>query len=99
MSWAYNKKQEGTEISILLHERDTDQSETDIDSLIRLHYFSLCAHFAKQGNFDIESYLGDNDIIGIKNFSHFYKGMQDKFGYNGVFKLDQYDYRLSVTMF
>lgn len=97
--WLYQKNLTGEYLSILLIERDTDQSESDIEQLVRNNYFKLVVLFRAKGNYGIETIIDDNDFIGIRTFDQLYKEREDKFEFKGIYKLDKYDYKLSLYIF
>ncbi len=97
VSWANSSDLVGKTYSIVLLERDTDQSTDEIENAVRNQYVDIEKHFLKQGNFGIENYLGDNDILGIKKIETL--GQTDKidFELRGFFKLDKFEYLLRIS--
>jgi hypothetical protein len=82
--------------SIVLIERDTDQSTNEIEKMISSRYFEIASYYFKKGNFGIEEFIGDNDIIGIKSIHEMDRSETVDFGFRGFFKLDKYEYRLTL---
>ncbi len=82
--------------SIVLIERDTDQSTDEVEKMVSSRYFEIVSYYFKKGNFGIEEFIDDNDIIGIKSINDIEKSKAVEFGFNGFFKLDKYEYRLTL---
>lgn len=96
LSWPNNIELKGKSISILILERDTDQSHDEIVNSIGHRYFEIANFYKVNGNYKIDSIIGDNDIIGIKTLSDFEKQKIFTFEFRGYFKLDKYEYSLQL---
>lgn len=99
VAWSNQLDLTGKNISILVIERDTDQNAEEIISSISSKYFEITSFYKTNGNFKIEPLLGDNDIIGIKTLSNFENKNVFNFQFRGYFKLDKYEYLLSLKTY
>lgn len=97
LAWANSENLSGKVFSIVIVERDTEESNSQIESTVKSKYFEIKDHFVKQGNFKIEKYLSDNDIIGIKAVHDFDKIDKLDFEFSGFFKLDKYIYQMTLS--
>ncbi|MCW5912934.1 MAG: hypothetical protein KIT62_17825 [Cyclobacteriaceae bacterium] len=82
------------ELTIVMLERDTDHSVEQLDEMVRLHFGDLLKHYQRNGNFGIEKFIDDNDIVGIKTIASVQPNMTVNFDFKGIFKLDKYHYKL-----
>jgi hypothetical protein len=87
----------GKTYSVVLIERDTDQTTDEIEKMVSSRYFELTSYYLKNGNFGIEEFLDDNDIVGIKIINDLGGNNEVDFRFSGFFKLDKYEYRLTVV--
>lgn len=97
LSWQFDDRLKNSTYLVVLIERDTDQTTQEVEDLITKQYFEIEGYFSKQGNFGIEKYIGDNDIIGIKSIGRLVSNQPIDLEFKGFFKLDKYNYLLSVV--
>lgn len=87
----------GKKLRMVMIERDTDGDLIELETKVRSQYDDLINHYRTQGNFGIEKYIGDNDVIGIRDVAPVYKGLFMKFDFEGTFKLDRYRYQVNLS--
>jgi hypothetical protein len=82
---------------IFILEQDTDRQVSEIATLVSSRYYELKRSFRKSGNFASESIIGDDDIIGIHEFRALTRKMKTTVTFQGIYKLDRFDYRVEIT--
>jgi hypothetical protein len=81
---------------IFILEQDSDRQASEIATVISSQYNELKRNFRKSGNFATESIIGDDDIIGIHEFKALTTKMKTTFTFQGVYRLDRFDYRVEI---
>lgn len=76
----------------VLIEQDTNKPMVQIEALVRVNYQRLMkAHLTKDYS-EIQRYLGDEDIIGIKKISK----LPIAFSFHGIHKMDMFEYKINL---
>lgn len=86
----------GNNLLFILIERDSETPIEQIDPIIRVHYNEIYRVFKERNYIEIEKYLGDEDILGMKMISNFEETTIVEFEMKGVHKMDKYEYRIKI---
>lgn len=86
--WSHQKNQ-SKEYLLFLIELDSDKTNLEIEPVFRLHYNQIINCFKNKNYSCLESYLGDEDLLGFQNFI-----VPSKINLNGRHKLDKYNYTI-----
>ena len=84
------------QLILFLIEQDSETSVEQIDPILRIHYKPIIKAY-KGGNYlEIEKYLGDEAVLGIKTISKLDSETPAQFNFNGIHKLDKYEYSIRL---
>lgn len=77
-------------LKLFLIEIDSDKTISEIEPSIRIHHAQLEKCFLNKDYGCIQNYIGDEDILGVKEFS-----IPTSLNIKGIHKLDKYEYSIS----
>ena len=81
---------------LVLIEQDSETPLEQIDPIIRVHYNQLLKAYKNRNYREIEKFIGDEDILGIKTITYQAQGAAIELRFTGMQRLDQYDYLLKI---
>jgi hypothetical protein len=80
---------------LFLLEQDSDLPVSQVDSTLRVSHIAIRKEFAARNYSEIEKYLENDDVLGIKTVS-VSCAQPCITDFTGIYKLDKYDYRISI---
>jgi hypothetical protein len=81
---------------LFLIEQDSDLPVAIVDSTLRVSHRAIRKEFAARNYTGIESYLKDEDILGIKVISSLPPQEALLTNFTGIYKLDKFEYQVSI---
>lgn len=87
-----NKNLTKSKLLFLLIEQDSETPIEQIDPIVRIHYQQIIKAFESGNYIEIEKFLGDEDVLGIKTISKLSNRTSIKFRFSGIHKLDKFEY-------
>lgn len=81
---------------IILIERDSETPLEQLDPIIRIQLSRLLSAFGSNDYLELEKYLGDEDLLGMKFLHNFKLHPQANFSFEGIQKLDKFEYQVSI---
>ena len=81
---------------LVLIEQDSETPLEQIDPIVRVHYNQLLKASKNRDYKEIEKFIGDEDILGIKTITYQAQGAAIELRFTGMQRLDQYDYLLKI---
>lgn len=81
---------------LFLIEQDADTPVEQIDPILRVHYKPIIKAYRGGNYLEIEKYLGDEDVLGIKTISKLDRETPAEFNFYGIHKLDKYEYSIRL---
>lgn len=91
-----NKELSKSRLILFLIEQDSGTPMEQIDPVIRVHYRPIINAYKSGDYLEIEKYLGDEDVLGIKTICELNTETPVQFSFNGIHKLDKYEYSISI---
>ena len=76
---------------LFLIELDSDKTNFEIDPVVRVYFEEIQTCFTKRDYYCLEQYLGDEDLLGVKQLS-----TPTNLSFKGIHKLDKYVYSVSL---
>jgi hypothetical protein len=95
LNYTNNVNDKNNTIIFFLLEIDSDKKLSDIEPDVRLHYKELISAYNKKNYTEIEKYIGDDDLMGIKKIEDIKSNSPVYFEFNDLYKMDRFSY--SVT--
>ena len=83
-------------ILFILIEQDSETPIEQIEPIVRIQYPKIMEAFQANDYTELEKYLGDEDLLGIKIISKWDVNNQAKFKMSGIHKLDRYEYLVNI---
>ncbi|MFY0598392.1 MAG: hypothetical protein JXR03_01890 [Cyclobacteriaceae bacterium] len=82
----------------ILIEQDSETPIEQIDPILRVHYKKIAQLFESRNYLGLETYLGDEDVLGIEILEK-HKVANEGYAFiiSGVYKLDKYKYSISIS--
>ena len=81
---------------LFLLEQDSETPIEQLDSTIRINYKKLIEIFNDKDYMEIEKYLGDEDILGIKIIDFQNINSLKTINFQGVHRFDNYNYSIKI---
>jgi hypothetical protein len=81
---------------LFLIEQDSDLPVAIVDSTLRVSHHAIRKEFAARNYTAIESYLKDEDILGIKIISSLPQEQALLIHFTGIYKLDKFEYQVFI---
>ncbi len=83
---------------LILIERDSDRPLTQIDPIIRVHHKVIRDAFKTRDYKLVESYLGDEDVLGYSKVLFDEAGRTAPITFKGIHRLDTFEYLISIQL-
>jgi hypothetical protein len=87
----------GKSLLLFLLEQDADWSVSKIDSVLRVSHSNIRKAHATRNYTEIEKYLADDDVLGIKIIPGVKSNEPQLVSFTGIYKLDRYDYLIRIS--
>lgn len=95
--WILNEDLDEGDLIFFLIESDSERPIGQIDTLIRQHHAELIKHFETLEYSALETYLGDDDLLGVEIFSSYKLIGTHTFNISGVHRMDKYEYIIRLN--
>lgn len=82
---------------LFLVELDSETPLEQINSVIRLNSSKLINEFNNRNYTEISKYLGDEDLLYVKEFLDFKIKREIKHRIKGIYKMDKYEFLIKLT--
>ncbi|UII28288.1 hypothetical protein LVD15_07635 [Fulvivirga maritima] len=77
-------------------EQDSETPIPQIDAILRIHHTDLIDAFNRHSYTDIETYLGDEDLLSYKLIKDVNFSKPIQFSFSGRYKMDKYEYSIHI---
>ncbi|MGZ4056903.1 MAG: hypothetical protein ACXVPU_03955 [Bacteroidia bacterium] len=82
-------------IIFFLLEIDTDKKPEVIEASVRANFKGLIKAYQKRDYTEIEKYIGDDDVLGIKNIEDLKSKRPGYFEFSDIYKMDRFSYHIT----
>ncbi len=98
MNWKYNKNLNSDKCIVFCIEQDSETPIEQLDPIIRIHYKKIIKAYNTKNYSELERYIGDEDLIGVKiiDTPTLNNNNSIKFNFEGIYKLDRYNYQIQI---
>ncbi|GAB5524928.1 MAG: hypothetical protein Roseis2KO_28000 [Roseivirga sp.] len=95
-TWKKDSSLKGKDLLFIMLEQDYDTPVEQLDPIIRVQYQQIMAAFKKRDYRALRTYLGTEDFLGYKRLTNFSTDEPYRFTITGVYKLDLYEYEITI---
>lgn len=85
------------QLLLFLIEQDSDVPVQQLDPIIRIYFQQIIKDFEANEYLQLEQYLGDEDLLGVKFLPKLQAGGVYQFNFSGMQKLDKYQYLFTIN--
>lgn len=95
-TWKKDSSLAGKDLLFIMLEQDYDTPVAQLDPIIRVQHEHIIAAFKKRDYRTLRKYLGTEDFLGYKKLLDFSADESYNFTITGVYKLDLYEYIITI---
>lgn len=96
IDFSFSKRLMNAELLFFLIEQDSEIPIEKIDRRVSNYYREIIAAFKAKKDLEIEKYLGDDDVLGVKTITELKEGQTLQFSFKGMHRLDRYNYQITI---
>lgn len=93
LHYADKINEQNNTIIFFLLEIDSDKKLEDIETNVRMNYKALINAYSKRDYTEIEKYIGDDDLMGIKKAMNVKNKRPVNFEFNDIYQMDRFPIR------
>ncbi len=95
-TWKKDSSLKGKDLLFIMLEQDYETPIEQLDPIIRVQHQHIIAAFKKRDYRSLRTYLGTEDFLGYKKLLNFSTDEPYSFTITGVYKLDLYEYEITI---
>ncbi|GEM_PF-6460123 len=95
--WKKDRSLSGKDLLFVLLEQDYETPVEQLDPIFRVQHQHIIAAFKKRDYQTLKTYLGTEDLLGYKVLQGFSLQESLTFTVKGVYKLDLYEYNITIS--
>lgn len=95
-TWMKDSSLIGKDLLFIMLEQDYETPVEQLDPIIRVQHQHIIAAFKKRDYRSLRTYLGTEDFLGYKKLLNFSTDKAYSFTITGVYKLDVYEYEITI---